>query len=374
LQNNLYQKENKVSQINSCTNFPTTEMNKIQMPTKYEVSEYYKEKSITKSDEEIKLMDYLECELEMRKKLNEKVNSSLKAKDEDITKLKDFEKFYSDLPKYLENLENSTLKSQNYLNLNFNEKNKNLNLSGNLPPPLFIIYNLLQCFNDSSVECEVNIKGLDEKVDEFYAKYSSFFDCYLNRNLYSENINEENDDVDNNNKQREEGEHSDGEIEDEEILEKKNANKKKKKKRKNYFNESINYSKGNNSQFIVSEEEAEFKKLVYKLANKNEKLSKFPLFVEFCIKKNKAERIENDQIKLYPISFNFYFIPVVNLISVEIVNAQIIANNNKINNLIINEENNISMNLTTNQIFCNIFNPPSSLLTSIKEKIESILG
>lgn len=351
-------------------------MNKIQMPTKSEVLEVYKEKSISKNDEEIKLMDYLECELELRKKLNEKVNESLKSKEENITKLKDFEKFYSDLPKYLESLENSTLKGQNYLNLNFNEKNKNLNLSGKLPPPLFIIYNLLQCFNDESIDAEVKIKGKEEKVDDFYNKYSIFFDSFLNRNLNSDNVNnEEIEDGENYNvaKLKEEGEHSEGEIEDEETLEKKNnANKKKKKKKKNYFNESFNKGKLNNSQFIISEEEAEFKKILNKLANKDEKLSKFPLYVEFIIKKNKAEKNVNDEIKLFPMSFNFYFIPVVNLISIDIVYPQANANN-KANNVIA-EDNNLHMNLSTNQILYNIFNPPPSLLSSTKNKIESILS
>ncbi len=229
----MYQKENIVSQINSCINFPTFEMNRIQMPNSNEVLEFYNQNSININEDEIKLMDYLKCELEIRKKLDQKVNLLSMEKEENITKLKDFEKFYSDLPKYLENLESSTLKSQNYLNLNLQEKNKNLHLSGKLPPPLFILFNLLSCFNNDNMEYGIKIKGQEEKVDEFYSKYLNYFDYFVSKNNNKQNLeNEENFD-ENENKLKEEGEHSEGEIEDEEILtEKKNVKKKNKKKKK----------------------------------------------------------------------------------------------------------------------------------------------
>ncbi len=364
----MYQKENIVSQIKSCINFPTTEINKINMPSKIEVLEHNKEKSLRKSDKEITeikeidLMDYLECELEIRKKLNEKVICSLNEKEESISKLRNFEKFYSDLPKYLESLENSTLKTQNYLNLNLNEKNKKLNLSGKLPPPLFILYNLLLCFSDEAIESEVNIKGKESQADEFYSKYACFFDCCLNNvnNLNKHSfsgswdniIEQQQTDEAAETKQREEGEHSEGEIEDEEAaaaaVERKNAaNKKKKKKRKFFFNESSAVNCGGkvvNNQLLnntFNDEQADFRKLVFKLASRDEKISKFPLFVEFVIKKPLQQHQQDEFVVggdnyseankcLFPICFNFYFIPVVNLISVDIVNSQQSVNNSSI--------------------------------------------
>lgn len=361
LQNNLYQRENIVSQINSCINFPTIEMNKIELPSKSEVLEYFSEKSMKKNEEEFKLMDYLECELGTRKKLNENVNSLLKEKEENIAKQKDFEKFFSDLPKYFENLDNSTLKAQKYLNLNFKQKNHNLNLSGNLPTPLFIIYNTLQCFVDESIETEINIKGQEERVEEFYSKYSNFFNYgFTNKNSSLEiEVNEEIE-----NKQKEEGEHSEGEIEDEEILEKKNS-KKKKKPKKGLLSESFNFAKRNKNECNLTEEQVEFKKIVIKLCTKEEKLNKFPLFVEFIIRGQKNEKIELDEeINVYPIILKFFFIPILNLVSVDVSSLK--------SNGIEETKNNIK-NLNTNQILYNIFHPPSSLITVIRDKLENIL-
>lgn len=373
----MYQKENIVSQINTCVNFPTNEMNKINLPNKNEVIKHFEENSKKKNEEDLKLMDYLECELETRKSLNETVNSLVKEKEMNISKLKDFEKFYSELPNYFNTLENSTLKTQNYLNLNFTNNNRNLNLSGKLPPPLFILYNLLQCFNNEFNECEVNIKGKEEKIDDFYKKYLKYFD-YLN--VKNQNIeNEENEEFEN--VIREEGEHSEGEIEDEEILEKK-ISKKKKKKRKNFSNNNFSSTNNNLNNNILNFENTT--EIFNKIASKEEKLIKFPLFVELTIRKPKIEDLEqgNEFNNCYPVVFNFYFIPVLNIITVDLTcknnsssntNTNLNSNSNVANN-IIGTSNNFTSTFNTNQILSNIFSPPGTLLTMIKDKIENFLS
>lgn len=367
----MYQKENIVSQINACQNFPTNEMNKIQVPTKEEVIEYFNEKLINKK-EEFKSMDFLECELDIRKKLNDKVNNLVKEKDENIIKLKEFEKFYGELPNYLNNLENSTLKSQNYLNLNFSNANKNLNLSGKLPSPLFVLYNLVQCFNNEFTECEVNIKGEENKVDEFYNKYSKFFDNYTQRGA---NVDiEENEDFENKNK--EEGEHSEGEIEEDDLVEKKKSKKKKRKRRTFYHNNlSLNgYNNYLNSSATINSaslEDLNFKDFIFKIATKDEKFEKFPLYIELIIKKSNFDDNDfNEEGNFYPLIFNFFFIPVVNLISVQLLSENKAANN--ITNINLNSSS-LAFSFKTNQILSNIFIPPTSILSVLKEKLETIL-
>jgi hypothetical protein len=428
-------------------------MDKIPKPKKEEILEFFEKKSQPKEEKDLKIMDSLQCELEIRKNLNEKCSNLLKNKEENILKLKEFEKFYSYLPNYLTNIENSTLKAQNFFNLNsIINKKKDLNLLSKLPNPLYVLFSLLQCFNNDFAKCDVKICGKEENVNSFYNEYMKFFDGFnsnnnaneFNNNNYNKednksgkNFDEEiNIDDNNNNKvininnegdinmyennnannnpsdfnslkiTKEEGEHSEGEIEDEDInlTEKK---KKKKKKRKNNFNLSsdtlnINLKNNNNDKIFNYLTNEDLNLFEYLLKNNKEgkKIKKFPLWVELNINKMKIE--DGDPFinyDFFPIKICFYFIPLINVISVDVINTNNLNNaNNNLNNDIENNNTNNNNNnnnndntkeindlnnkenpknflsfFNTSHLFHNIFKIPHSIFGNLEEKMEKIL-
>ncbi len=190
-QNYLYQKEHIVTQINACMNYPTTQMDKIELPNIEEVKEIIMKDDINK-------IDILNYELQVRKELNETVKKINEEKEDNLLKLKEKEKFSKELPNYLTSLENATLKAQKYLNLNITEYNTYLSLASKLPPPLYVIYNSLLCLSNE-FSSSLKILGKTQLVEEFYNTYQL------------DNINFDDLDLSEDNF-KEEGEHSDEEV------------------------------------------------------------------------------------------------------------------------------------------------------------------
>jgi hypothetical protein len=268
-QNFLYQKEHIVSQVNACKNHPTPEMDIIHFPSETEVRAYFN----IPDGQELTKTDYLNYELESRKKLNEKVGALNKEKDENLSTYRDTQMFFKELPNYLGALENSSLRSQKYLNVKITETEKLLNLSTKLPPPLYVLYNSLNCTSLSEFEYTINILGNEAQVNEFYSKYR-IDNIDLDKELVPV------DDA------REEGEHSDHEFEPE----KKESKKRNKKKEK---------------------------------SNSLGRITKFPLYVQLSITGcNDGDR----NLDTLPVSINFYYIPVFNVITCEAVHSKGIYN------------------------------------------------
>jgi hypothetical protein len=233
-QNYLYQKEHIVTQINSCIHYPTTQMDRIELPNDNEVREKFMKDDITK-------IDLLNYELITRKELNETVRKINEEKEDNLVRLKEKERFSKELPSFLTSLENSTLKAQKYLNLNITEYNAYLTLAAKLPPPLYVIYNSLMLLNNSNIVCKLKILGKNEQVEEFYNRYQIDTINFDNLDLPEENS-------------KEEGEHSDEEIEIQ----------RNKRRTKNNANAT--------------------------------KVTKFPLFIQFTV--SKADMLESDSLPL----------------------------------------------------------------------------
>lgn len=250
---------------------------------------------------------------------------------ENILKLREKENFLKELPNNLSNLEFSTIKAQELLNLRLTEMNKFSTNSDYLPPPLYVLYNSLNCIshtNSENFNFEVKILGKEEKIDEFYDKYTkenvNFTQKFLTNatNTYSG---------------KEEGEQTESGDEAKVQANYENERKLKKKKYKLIMN---NY-KNNLSNL----DEGSF-----------EKISKFPLFVQFNINYNSKNN--NSSFNFFsndveyqeplPLTINFYFLPVLNLITTELISAK----------------------YNTSQFLSNIFMPSINLLNITKTDIE----
>jgi hypothetical protein len=299
-------------------------MDKINLPSKDLVLNSLSNKGMNIDMENLKMMDVLKCELGMRKNLDEKLKFLIDEKLENNNNLKEKEKFFKNLPDYFNNLETNSLKAQSFLNLNITDKNENISLSERLPHPLFVLYNCFECIDKKKIEYEVKILGKPEKIDEFYENY----------NL--ENIKFDEEKSDDNNDNKEEGEHSDdGEINEEEIkTNEKCLYKLKMIKRKN---EKIKIRKNSSIENIS-------------------KIKKFPLYVQLLIARIKNEKSNIGITKDLPIFINFYYLPIFNIVSTE---------------LIINSKNSI---FNTNSLLSNIFMAPSNLLSNTKKEINMAIG
>ena len=351
-QNYLYQKENIISNIHACINYPTSELNKINIPNNKVVIDYFRDKGVNYSEEELKMGDKLEYELELRKKLDEKVKLLLNEKENNNSVLKEKEKFFKELPNYFTNFESNTLKAQNFLNLKITENNENTFLSEKLPSPLYVIYNSLLCLDNKNIKYEIKISGKSELVEEY------------NQNYPIQNINFNPEVADDISINKEEGEHSDdGEINDEmSVTSDKNNDlnnthqqqsqahvlHKLKLRRKNKFK---NNKKWNwNSQNIEDQ-----------FLNNQKKINKFPLYVEFNINKISSDlnldsniNLEINEENFQPISIKFYYIPIFNIVTSEV-----------------NSKNKL---LNTNSLLSNIFMPPTNLLSNLRNKIDSAIS
>jgi hypothetical protein len=316
-QNHLYQKENIISQINSCINFPTYEINKIRLPDNDEVQQYLKTKGISK--EQIKRKDKLECELEMRKELNQTVEELKIKKNLRESSLKEKEKFMEELPNYFSKFDESTLKAQKFLHLEITQKNQNYNLSEKLPSPLYVIFNSLQCASKSH-GAQLNIVGKIELVSEFYDNYRQ------------EKILLERDQKSNNNK--EEGEHSDdGEIQEVNLTNEKPGLMRLKMRRKNKKVNLIKLNSENTNEKFL-------KKI------KKKKIQKFPLSLELKV----LEKLNDSNY----ISIYFYYLPILDLVTVDVK-----SNYNY---------------FTTDSLLSNIFMSPNILTNSIRITIEDSIA
>jgi hypothetical protein len=272
-QNFLYQKEHIVSQINSCKNFPTPDMDIIKLPDEKEVKRFFS----YSDDTVITKTDYLNYELETRKQLHEKVKELDKEKDESLINYKDTESFFQELPRYLNSLETSTLKAQKYLNVKITESKQLLNLSAKLPPPLYVLYNSLKCANNIDLNYDIQILGDESKVDDFYNNYKI---DNVDFNQETETINEA----------KEEGEHSD--HEETSNIEGKAVRKRTKKIDKASLN----------------------------------KITKFPLHVQLNISSNNLGK----NLDTIPIQINLFYIPVFNVVTVEAVHSKGLYNTSNI--------------------------------------------
>jgi hypothetical protein len=301
-------------------------MNKINIPSTNDAVEFYKQKGINKKIEEIKTGDLLECELEIRKELDEKVNNLNQEKESNQAQLQDKEKFLKELPNYFSSFETNTLKAQNFLNLNITQENENISLSEKLPPPLYVIYNSLICTDKKLINYDVNILGKTSLVDEFYRTYPI------------ENINFSSEISEVSTLNREEGEHSDdGEInENESVISDKTLSNQLPKLR---LTRRKKISNNNRKKF--DDQESTFS--IFK-----NKIKKFPLFVQFTI--NQLNNINSSNL---PISINFYYIPVFNVVTTEVVSK--IAT------------------LNTNSLLSNIFMPPKNFISGMKKEIDSAI-
>jgi len=368
-QNFSYQKENIISQINFCSNYPSEHLDKIKFSEKEIVLEYYRSKGMNISDANLDTLDCLKYELEMRKTLDETQKNLAQEKNLNEDKLKQKEKFFRYLPLCMKDLEISTLKAQNYLNLNITSYNSNSVLSEKLPQPLFVLYNSISCINKSRLEYELEILGREEEVSEFYEKYPI-------DNINLNNIKENSDKkavtntkinphgIDN----KEEGEHTDsGEINESEIdlhdvidtqentKEEKSKNKFLRKKR-NVTNDKNKIDSSQDKIFFETLSKSNDEIDIINL----QKIKKFPLYLHFEIKKlNPSQDIFDESLfsnvnrSILPLCLNFYFLPIFNIVTVEVIS------NNK----------NSYFNLNTNQIMSNLFSPPANLLSSLKSEI-----
>jgi len=176
---------------------------------------------------------------------------------------------------------------------------------------------------------EIKILGKEEKIDEFYEKYSKEKVNFTQKFLSNASNNIAN---------KEEGEHESGD-EAKNQINYDNERKLKKKKYKIKLNNNKNCA--NNVNNI---EEGTL-----------DKISKFPLFVQFNISYN--NKINNlnfnfsddvEYIEPLPLTINFYFIPVLNLITTEL----------------------ISQKYNTSQFLSNIFLPSLNLVNITKVGIE----
>ncbi len=368
-QNFSYQKENIISQINFCSNYPSEHLDKIKFSEKERVLEYYRSKGVDRSDANLETMDCLKYELEMRKTLDDTLKNLVKEKDLNEDKLKQKEIFFRELPSYMKDLEISTLKAQNYLNLNISSHNSNSILSEKLPQPLFVLYNSINCIDKSKLVYELEILGREEEVSEFYERYPI-------DNINLNNIHENSDKkaVTNAKKRshgadnKEEGEHTDsGEINESEIdlndVKDTKENNKKEKSKEIFLRRKRNITKDKN-KIDISQDKIFFQTL----SESNDeidvinlpKIKKFPLYLHLEIKKlNPSPHLADESLfsnvnrSILPLCLNFYFIPIFNIVTVEV------TSNNK----------NSSFYVNTNHIMSNLFSPPANLLSTLKSEI-----
>lgn len=300
-------------------------MNKINILNTKDAKEFYKLKGIDKNSEELKTGDLLECELEIRKELDEKVNNLYQEKESNQAQLKDKEKFFKELPVYFSNFETNTLKAQNFLNLNITNENENISLSEKLPAALYVLYNSLICIDKKSLNYDIKILGKTNLVDEFYRTYP----------LENINFNSEISEVMTVN--REEGEHSDdGEINENESV---NSDKTLPNQKPKYILTRRKKNLNKNNKKKIQDTDISILK---------NKIKKFPLYVQFTI-----NHINNTSNLNLPISINFYYIPVFNIVTTEVISKFQTHN--------------------TNSLLSNIFMPPRNFISGMKNEINSAI-
>lgn len=318
-----------MSQINSCVNYPTSEMDKIDFPSDEVVEKHLRAHG--NESEKVKKMDVLNYELNQRKELNEQVKNLTKTKNDNFLVLKEREKFYKELPGYLANLENSTLKAQSFLNLKVTENNNNISKAEKLPPALYVLYNSLLCVNTEEVQYDVKIMGREDQVEDFYKVYSLENIPYNSKGeINNDSISPVN--LEENHDNREEGEHSDndGEEKNEKLGFQSKKLKRRRKKPVSQQPKNLRHNKA--------------------MPNVAAKVGKFPLSIQFNIQSFYHELVDD----ILPITINFFFVPIFNIITAEV------STNN--------------LHFTTEHFLSNLFVQPANLSFKVKQEVNSALG
>jgi hypothetical protein len=244
-------------------------------------------------------------------------------KDKNLVKLKEKEKFLNELPNYLNALENSTLKTQEILDLKITETINSNRLLDKLPMPLFTLYYSFMCLNNyENFEFDLKILGKEEKIEEFYQEVD-----YESMNFSQRFLNNLDKD-----KGKEEGEAESGE---EDVVTYKNLKKKKKRR------------------MLIGTESSKPEGL------ENKKISKFPLYVQFsikCLKGNINSDYFNeiDVSDSLPISINFYFLPIFNIVTTELITK--------------------ASEYPISSILSNIFRSPINILNKNRIELERAIG
>ena len=257
----------------------------------------------------------------------EKVTEVNFEREKNLNKLKEKEKFLRELPNYLNTLETSSLKSQEILDLKITEGINSNRLIDKLPLPLFTLYYSLLCLSQyDNFDFDLKILGKEEKIEEFYEKI-----CFESMNFSRKFIFNLNID-----KSKEEGEAESGDEEGH-ISHLSNKNLKKKRKKR----------------IIIGTESSKNDDL------DNQKISKFPLFIQFQIKSLKGNLNigyfnEIDMSDPLPIILNYYFIPVYNIVTCEMISK--------------------SVEFTTSTILSNIFSSPINILNSYRDEIDKVIS
>jgi hypothetical protein len=252
--------------------------------------------------------------------LNEKVNEIQVEKEKNLCKLKEKEKFLKELPTFLNTLETSSLKSQEILDLKITDNVNSNRLLDKLPMPLFTLYYSLVCLNNyDNFDFDLKILGKEDKIDDFYRVIN-----FETMNFSQKFINNLNCD-----KSKEEGE---AESADEEgHISNKNLRKKKKKR------------------VLIGMDSLKSEIM------ENQKISKFPLYIQLSINSLKGNLNtgyfnEVDISDPLPITINYYFIPIFNVITCELL-----SKNNE---------------FTTPSLLSNMFLPPINILNVYRDEIE----
>lgn len=312
--------------------------------------------------------------MQERRKLSDNVLDLEKFKNLDSENLKTKEKFYNNLPINLQNIENETINAQKLLNIDFTLKSSNLKYAENLPLPLYVLFNSLSTlpkneYYNFTLEIKSNLtdEALEQAIIAFYSKYP-LEKFMFNESKENDNLNESEDTIENNNNTnnnanthkndyKEEGEHSDNEEGSLIFNSNSNNNKKKKKKVKNLHSLDKGNSYTDDKKF--KENYKMFKEYKNNKLNLNtfelskNKLQKFPQFLQFTvqsIKCNESNELVISQETNNTITIFFYFIPILNIVTIEI--------NNEIN---------------TDDLLSNLFVHPFNLNFIERQRINDIL-
>ena len=241
--------------------------------------------------------------------------------------MKEKEKFLRELPNYLNCLETSSLKSQEIFDLKITESINCNSLLDKLPSPLFTLYYSLMCLSQyDNFDFDLKILGKEDKIEEFYEQIS--FETMNFSQKFIMNLNSD--------KTKEEGEAESGDEEGH-ISHISNKNLKKKRKRR----------------ILIGTESSKNDDI------ENKKINKFPLYIQFTIKSLKGNMNtgyfnEIDIIDPLPITINYYFIPIYNIVTCEMISKNI--------------------DFTTSTLLSNIFSSPINILNSSRDEIEKVIS